>query len=96
MFKVQMRKPISFLLPVVFAVFLGIMTFHPLSHGLHHDEDGGHECPVCLWLQNNTVFVSPVVSLLIFFAYLCLCRVFFLIFPVFSHFLTQFSHAPPF
>ena len=91
-----MRKKLSILLLVVFAVFLGIAIFHPLTHGLHHDGDDGHDCPICLWVHNNTVFISPTVSLLIFFAFFCFYRVFFFTLPVFHHFVTQFSHAPPF
>ena len=91
-----MRKRISFLLLIVLAVFLGIVIFHPLSHGLHHDVDDGHDCPICLWVHNNTVFVSPIISLLIFFTFLCFCRLLFFTFPACSHFATQFSRAPPF
>jgi hypothetical protein len=46
-----MRKRVPFLLLVVFTVFLGIVIFHPLSHGLHHGGDDGHDCPICLWLH---------------------------------------------
>ncbi|MCK9614672.1 MAG: hypothetical protein M0R48_04105 [Candidatus Omnitrophica bacterium] len=45
-----MRKKISFLLLVVFAVFLGIVIFHPFVHSLHHDRNDAHECPICIWL----------------------------------------------
>jgi len=51
----QMRKKSSILLLVVFAIFLGIAIFHPLSHGLHHDSDDGHECPICLWLNHAVI-----------------------------------------
>jgi hypothetical protein len=51
MFKVQIKKNRAFLLLAVFAVFLGIVIFHPLSHSLHHDGDDGHDCPICLWLH---------------------------------------------
>lgn len=56
-----MRKKPSLLLLFVFAVFLGIAIFHPLSHGLHHDEDDGHECPICLWLHHAVILFSAVV-----------------------------------
>ena len=39
------------MLLAVFAIFLGIAIFHPLSHGLHHGGDDGHDCPICLWLH---------------------------------------------
>jgi hypothetical protein len=93
---VQIRRNHAFLLLVVFAIFLGIAIFHPLSHGSHYDGDDGHDCPICLWVHNNTVFVSPIAALLISFTFLCFCRVFFFPLPVFSHFVTQSSHAPPF
>ena len=65
--KVQMRRKISFLLLAVLAIFLGIVIFHPFSHGLHHDEDKGHECPVCLWLHYAAViFIFAVVFYFIF------------------------------
>jgi hypothetical protein len=63
---------------------------------LHHDGDDRHECPICLWLYNNTVFVSFGTSLLIFFAFICFYRLFFFTLPVYPHFATQFSRAPPF
>jgi hypothetical protein len=91
-----MRNKASFLLLVVFAVFLGIVILHPLSHGLHHDGDDGHECPICLWLHNNTVFVSSVMSLLIFFAFFYFCCLPFFTLPAVPRFATQFSRAPPF
>jgi hypothetical protein len=93
---VQMRKKASLLSLVVFAVFLGIVIFHPFSHGLHHDGDDGHDCPICLWVHNNTVFISPMVSLLIFFMFLYFYRPFVTALPVYSHFTTQSSRAPPF
>ena len=49
-----MRKKASILSLVVFTIFLGIVIFHPLSHGLHHGGDDGHDCPICLWMHNNT------------------------------------------
>ncbi|MDD5109318.1 MAG: hypothetical protein PHC29_07465 [Candidatus Omnitrophica bacterium] len=91
-----MRNRIAFLLLVVLAVFLGIVILHPLSHGLHHDGDDGHECSICLWLHNNTVFVFFGTSLLIFFTFICFCRLFSFTLPVYLHFATQFSRAPPF
>jgi len=90
-----MRKKASILLLAVFAVFLGIAIFHPLTHGSHHDGDDGHNCPICLWVHNNTVFVSPIVSLLIFFAFLCFYRLSFFTLLGCSHFATQSSRAPP-
>lgn len=63
----QIRKKASVLLLVVFAVFLGIAISHPLSHGLHHDGDDGHDCPICLWLHNAVVvFFFAVVFCVIF------------------------------
>lgn len=61
-----MRKKASVLLLVVFAIFLGIAIFHPLSHGLHHDNDDGHECPICLWLNHVVIalFFSVIGSVL--------------------------------
>jgi len=91
-----MRKKASILSLVVFTIFLGIAVLHPLSHGLHHDGYDGHDCSICLWVHNNTVFVSPITSLLIFFAFLCFFRGSLFTPPVFFHFVTQFSHAPPF
>jgi len=80
----------------VFAVFLGIAIFHPLTHGSHHDGDDGHNCPICLWVHNNTVFVFSDISLLISFTFLCFCYL-----PLFTllaalRFGTQSSRAPPF
>jgi len=59
-----MRKKSSVLLLIVFAIFLGIAIFHPLSHGLRHDD--GHECHICLWLNHVVIalFFSPVLSVL--------------------------------
>ncbi len=47
----QIKRNHAFLLLAVFAIFLGIVISHPLSHGLHHDGDDGHDCPICLWLH---------------------------------------------
>lgn len=97
MFKVQMKEKVAILFLVVFTIFLGIVIFHPLSHGLEHGSDDGHDCPICLWVHNNAVFVFPIALLLVFFAFLCFCRVSLFTTPsAFSHFVTQFSHAPPF
>ena len=62
-----MRKKASVLLLVVFAVFLGIVISHPLSHGLHHNEDSGHECPICLWLHHIAVIFFFVVVFCVIF-----------------------------
>ncbi len=62
-----MRKKASLLLLVVFAVFLGIAIFHPLSHGLHHDGDDGHGCPICLWLHYAAVMFFLVVVFCVIF-----------------------------
>lgn len=61
-----MRKKAPVLLLVVFAVFLGIAVFHPLSHGLDHEGDDGHDCPVCLWLGYVVIalFFSTIFSVL--------------------------------
>jgi hypothetical protein len=60
------KNKASFLLLLVFAVFLGIVIFHPLSHGMHHDEKDGHECTVCLWLNYVVIVVFFAISLSIF------------------------------
>jgi len=91
-----MRKKASILSLVVFTIFLGIVIFHPLSHGLHHDGDDGHDCPICLWVHNNTVFVAPIVSLSIFFMFLFFCRLLLFTPLICSYFSTQSSRAPPF
>jgi len=61
-----MRKKAPVLLLAVFAIFLGIAIFHPLSHSLHHDNDDGHECPICFWLNHVviTLFFSIISSIL--------------------------------
>ncbi|MBN2452958.1 MAG: hypothetical protein JXB40_01680 [Candidatus Omnitrophica bacterium] len=57
----QIRKGASFLLLAVFIIFLGIAIFHPFSHEtIHHEDGGGHECPICLWL-----FYAAAISLFI-------------------------------
>ncbi len=61
-----MSKKASLLLLFVFAVFLGIAIFHPLSHGLHHHDDG-HECPICLWLHYVAVMYFPAVVFCVIF-----------------------------
>jgi hypothetical protein len=45
-----MRNKASFLLLVVFGIFLGMAIFHPFSHGVGHHDHDGHECPICMWL----------------------------------------------
>ena len=96
MFKVQIKNKAFFLLLVVFSIFIGIVILHPFSHGLHHGGDDEHECPICLWLHSNTFFVSLIISLLIFFAFLCFCRLHLFIPSVCSSSITQSSRAPPF
>jgi len=64
---VQMRNKVSVLLLVVFAIFLGIVIFHPLTHGLHHDGDDGHDCPICLWLHYAAVLFFFAVIFCIMF-----------------------------
>jgi len=91
-----MRNKSPVLLLAVFAVFLGIVILHPLTHGLHHDGDDGHDCQICLWVHNNTVFVFSAVSLLISFTFLCFCCSPLFTLPVAFRFATQFSRAPPF
>lgn len=63
----QIRKKAPVLLLVVFAIFLGIAIFHPLSHGLHHDGDDGHDCPICLWLHYAAVLFFFVVVFCVMF-----------------------------
>jgi hypothetical protein len=46
----RIRKRTAFLMLLVYAVFLGIAVFHPISHSSHHYDDG-QECPICRWLH---------------------------------------------
>lgn len=90
-----MRKRTSFLLLVVFVVFLGIVIFHPLSHDVHHDNDDGHECSVCLWINHVVIalFFSIILSVL-FRVILC----FFVLpcIPLFKKIIfSSISRAPP-
>ncbi len=62
-----MKKRISFLLLIVFAIFLGIVIFHPFSHGLYDHEKDGHECPICLWLYYASAIVFFVAMFYIIF-----------------------------
>jgi hypothetical protein len=62
-----MRKKASVLLLFVFAIFLGIAILHPLSHSLHHDDDDGHDCPICLWLHYVAVMYFPAVVFCVIF-----------------------------
>jgi len=91
----QTRKKAPLLLPDGFAVFIRTAILHPFSHGEYHDEDNEHECPICLWLDSNTVFVPFGTSLLVFFTFLCFCRSLLFIPSACSHFTAQSSRAPP-
>jgi len=62
-----MRKKASVLLLFVFAIFLGIVILHPLSHSLHHDDDDGHDCPICLWLHYAAVMFFLAVMFRVIF-----------------------------
>ncbi len=59
----QVRKKISLLLLVVFAIFLSIAVFHPLSHGLvqHKNGHADHECSICLWLNSTVIILLSAV-----------------------------------
>ncbi len=61
-----MKKKTSLLLLAVFAIFLGIVILHPLSHSLHHHDDG-HECPICFWLHYVAVIFSLAVVFYVIF-----------------------------
>jgi uncharacterized membrane protein YvlD (DUF360 family) len=90
-----MRKKASVLLLVVFAIFLGIVIFHPLSHGVHHDNDDGHECSVCLWI--NHVVIALFFSIILSVLFRVILRLFVLPHtPLFEGiFSTSISRAPP-
>jgi hypothetical protein len=60
-----MRNRISLFLLAAFFIFLGIAALHPFSHDLHHREDGGHECPICLWIYFAALASLSIVVLLI-------------------------------
>ncbi len=65
MFSMQMRKKKSLLLLVVFAIYLSIAVFHPLSHGLAQHKNGhvDHECSICLWLSTTAIVLFPLIIL---------------------------------
>lgn len=64
MLSMQMKKKKSLLLLIVFAIYLSIAVFHPLSYGLAQHKNGHaeHECSICLWLNATTIILlSPVI-----------------------------------
>jgi hypothetical protein len=90
-----MRKKASVLLLFVFAIFLGIVILHPLSHSLHHDDDDGHDCPICLWLH----YVAVMYFLAVVFRVIFLIVSFITAFPCIPltklSFSSNISRAPP-
>lgn len=97
MVRMQMRRIKSSVLLIVFLLYAAIVIFHPLSHhSVSNGKDSQHECSICLWLNNNTVDVSPIISFLVFFLVFYFVAAFSPIFVTRFCLSTQFSRAPPF
>ncbi|MDD5553895.1 MAG: hypothetical protein PHE18_08525 [Candidatus Omnitrophica bacterium] len=90
-----MRKKAPVLLLVIFALFLGIAIFHPFSHGLHHEHDDGHDCPVCLWLHYAAVIFFFAVDFYVIFRVISYILVLPGISPASVSFSSDIPRAPP-
>jgi hypothetical protein len=97
MLEMQIRQAKAALLFIAFILYTAIAVLHPLTH--HHleatpDQDH-HECSICSVLCNNTVDLSPVISFLVFFAFIYFVRLFSVIPKGYSYLAVTQSRAPP-
>jgi len=97
MFEVQVRFPKAATLLIAFLLYAAIVISHPFAHNhIEHQGQNHQECSICLWLHNNTLDVSTVIPLLVFFVLFYSAALFYPVTPVRFYLLAQSSRAPPF